>query len=279
MPTRSRTSRFGASAMGWRSVIPRISPRLTQRRSRQAASDGSAVTERVESRTRYRERRDAAEGREIVLATQPPQLHQLEAPDLVEDRDVGDRAEAAFEPAKPVERAEPLEVDGPDPQALEPGEAADRVDVLPGPVDREPPEAREVPDRPHREALQRVPERELLERPRDVAEAVERAQPQRTSGQAAEAGEPAQHLEVLARLDAQLHVRPRQHEVGDARPGVLGQDAVDTDPRLVTAQRRQLVAGPGSDPAKRVAHDGERNARPSPPARSEFAGSRAIIRR
>ena len=82
------------------------------------------------------ERRDAAEGREIVLATQPPQLHQLEAPDLVEDRDVGDRAEAAFEPAKPGERAEPLEVDGPDPQALEPDEAADRVDVLPGPVDR-----------------------------------------------------------------------------------------------------------------------------------------------
>ena len=51
------------------------------------------------------QRRDSAEGREFVHATQPPELHQLEAADLIEDGDVGDRAETTFEPAKPGERA------------------------------------------------------------------------------------------------------------------------------------------------------------------------------
>ena len=148
MPMRSRTSRFGASAMGCRSAIashlaqgdPAKVATGAQRRQR---GDGAG---RVEDEVP--QRRDAAEGREIVLATQPPELHQLEAADLIEDRDVGDRAETAFEPAKPGERAEPLEVDGPDPQALEPDEAAERVDVLPGPVDPESAGAAEGPPPP-----------------------------------------------------------------------------------------------------------------------------------
>ncbi len=269
IPTRSRTSRFGASATGWRSVIPRISPRVTQRRSRQAPKrrqrgDGARRLEDEIS-----ERRDAAEGREIVLATQPPELHQLEAPDLIEDRDVGDRAEAAFEPAKPGERAEPLEVDGPDRQAARAPTRRPSVST-----------SFHDPLTPSRRSLGRSPTARI-ERRFSVSPSASSSSAPATwrrpsselsrSERAARLRRPGNQRSISRSSPAsRLSWTSGRDDRSSATRGQAssGRHAVDADPRLVPAQRRQLVARAGPDPAKRVAHERERSARPSPCGRS-----------
>ena len=273
MPTRSRTSRLGASAMGCRSVIPRISPRLTQRRSRQAASDGSAVTERVESRTRYlsveMRPRDAR-------SCSPRSRHSSTS----SRRPISSRIETlAIVPRPHSNRRSPV-------SGRSHSRSTDPIPRRSSPT-RRPTVSTSFQDplTPSRRSLGRSPtarierrfnvspsassssDPETWRRPSSERSRSERAARLRRPGnpRSISRSSPASMLSCTSGRDATRSATRVQASSGS--------DAVDPDPRLVAAQRRQLVTGPGSDPAKRVAHDGERSARPSPPARSEFAGS------